>query len=124
RRLYDSRRALVLDFPDIATSLERASSLNGRVVLGDYADNPGGGAAGDATIFLRALLERRVTDAAIGCFWDPIVANICVYAGGGAKLLVRLGGKCGSGDPLDLEVEVMAIREGHSQGAFGARQAL
>jgi microcystin degradation protein MlrC len=124
RRLYDSRRALVLDFPDIATSLERASSLNGRVVLGDYADNPGGGAAGDATIFLRALLERRVTDAAIGCFWDPIVANICVDAGVGAKLLVRLGGKCGSEDPLELEVEVMAIREDHSQGAFGARQAL
>ncbi len=126
RRLYEERHALAPDYPDVAPSLERQRGLNGKVVIGDFADNAGGGAPGDSTFILRAMIERGVTDAAIGAFWDPIVAQVARDAGVGARLEVRLGGKSGraSGEPLDLEVEVMGIAPDHDQGVFGQRQPL
>ena len=93
--LYDQRRALSLNLPTIGASLERARGLNGRTVLGDFADNPGGGAPGDSTFFLRALVEQGVDDAVIGAFWDPQMAQVCVDAGVGAVVPLRIGGKCG-----------------------------
>lgn len=126
RRLYAARQALALDIPDIPTALARAKSLEGRTVLGDFADNAGGGAPGDSTFFLRAMLDGGWRDAAIGCFWDPIAADTCAEAGVGARFPLRLGGKSGpaSGLPLDLEVEVMNVVEAHSQGVFGRRQPM
>jgi microcystin degradation protein MlrC len=126
RKLYDLRDALLPRFPEIGPSLDRQRGHNGRTVLGDFADNPGGGAAGDSTFFLREMLARKVEHAVIGAFWDPVVAQIAADAGVGARLRVRLGGKCGptSGDPLDLDVEVMGVKENHSQGVFGQRQRM
>ena len=126
RRLYGLRHELAPNFPDIPTSLERARGLNGRTVVGDFSDNPGGGAPGDSTFFLRALVERGASDVVLGAIHDPAVAAICAEAGVGAKLDIRLGGKAGpsSGDPLDLSVEVKAASEAHSQGVFGGRQKL
>ena len=122
-RLYAARDALRPRYPDIAASLDRAATLPGVVVLGDYSDNPGGGAPGDSTFFLRALIERDVDAAAIGGIHDPAVARIAADAGVGARLTVRLGGKAGpsSGDPVDLSVEVMAIVPTHSQRCFDTR---
>ncbi|HWD67208.1 MAG TPA: M81 family metallopeptidase [Caulobacteraceae bacterium] len=124
--LYEQRRALSLRLPTIGVSLERARGLNGRTVLGDFADNPGGGAPGDSTFFLRSLIEQGVDDAVIGAFWDPQMAQVCVDAGIGAVVPLRIGGKCGptSGEPVDLTVEVMGIAERHSQGVFGQRQPM
>jgi microcystin degradation protein MlrC len=124
--LYGQREALALTFPDVESSLDRARGLNGRTVLGDFADNPGGGAPGDSTFFLKALIDRGVDDAVIGTLWDPQMAQVCVDAGVGAILPLRLGGKCGptSGDSVDLTVEVMGVREDHSQRVFGQRQPL
>lgn len=124
--LYARRQVLALSFPDIEASLDRARGLNGRTVLGDFADNPGGGAPGDATFFLKALIDRGVDDAVVGTFWDPQMARICADAGVGSVLRIRLGGKCGptSGDPVDLTVEVMAISEEHSQHFFEVAQPM
>lgn len=126
RELYAARHVLRPQLPDIASSLERAASLSGRVVLGDFADNPGGGAPGDSTFFLRALLESGWSQAALGFIWDPTAVNICAEAGQGAHFPLRLGGKAGpaSGLPLDLEVEVVRVAEAHSQSAFGMRQPM
>jgi microcystin degradation protein MlrC len=126
KRIYDSREELLPRYPDIATSLDRAIALPGLVVLGDFADNPGGGAAGDSTYFLRALVARGAQDTVIGCMWDPMVVELCTEAGVGATLDIRLGGKCGStsGEPIDLRVQVMGLREHHDQACFGYRQTL
>jgi microcystin degradation protein MlrC len=126
RDIYQQRETLALAFPDVGTSLDRARGLNGRTVLGDFADNPGGGAPGDSTFFLKALIDRGVDDAVIGAFWDPTMAQVCADAGVGAKVSLRVGGKCGptSGDPVDVEVEVMGVSESHSQGVFGQRTPL
>jgi microcystin degradation protein MlrC len=126
RKIYDLRDELLPRLPDIGASLDRQRTHNGRTVLGDFADNPGGGAPGDSTFFLKEMLDRKVEHAVIGAFWDPVVAHIAGDAGVGARLRVRLGGKCGptSGDPLDLDVEVMAVKDNHSQGVFGQRQPM
>ena len=125
-RLYALREALLPNYPDIKTSLMRASTLSGRIVLGDYSDNPGCGGAGDSTFFLEALLARQERNVALGCIWDPITVSVCADAGEGATVYVRLGGKMGplSGAPLDLLVRVVAITNNHSEGVFGARQPL
>lgn len=125
-RIYDLRETLMPRYPDIATSLDKARGLNGRIVLGDFADNPGGGASGDSTFFLAAMLERGIGRAVIGAFWDPLVAQVCADAGVGAHVTVRLGGKCGpwSGQPVDLDVAVMGVVENHSQSVFGQRQSM
>jgi microcystin degradation protein MlrC len=118
--LIAAREALRPDYPDIAASLDRAIALEGPVVLADHADNPGGGAPGDSTFFLRAVIERRLERVAIASFHDPAVVRIAADAGVGARIAVRLGGKTGptSGDPLDLEVEVMAINPDLGQMAI------
>jgi microcystin degradation protein MlrC len=125
-QLYALREALLPKYPDIETSLTRAATLSGRIVLGDYSDNPGGGGAGDSTFFLEALIARNERDVVVGCLWDPIVASVCADAGEGATVHVRLGGKMGplSGKPLDLAVRVVAVKPNHSEGVFGGRQPL
>jgi microcystin degradation protein MlrC len=86
------------------------------IVVADQSDNPGGGAAGDATFALRWLLEHGRGDAALAVLYDPEVVRMARIAGSGARLTVRLGGKLGpaSGNPLDLTVTVGAVRDHYS----------
>jgi microcystin degradation protein MlrC len=127
RDLYALRRELLPKMPSMAAALDQAGRSNGRAVLADTADNAGGGAPSDNTAFLAAILGRGLRDVAIGPFWDPVAASVCAEAGVGARLLLRLGGKCGpmSGDPLDLEVTVRGVVEDFEQtGLGGARQPM
>jgi microcystin degradation protein MlrC len=96
------------------------------VVLVDVSDNAGGGAPGDATFLLRALLARGLERVAAGIFWDPVAVRFAQEAGQGTRLALRLGGKCGpvSGDPLDLDAEVMLLGSDMAQTYGGARVAL
>lgn len=116
RRLADEliglREALEVDYPDIDTALDRAlASDGGPVVIADGADNPGGGAAGDSTFMLRRLLERGITNAALGPLWDPGAVRIAFDAGVGASLMLRIGGKTSvlSGEPVDALCTVKAL---------------
>lgn len=83
----------------------------GPVVLADFADNPGGGAFGDSTFLLDAILKRKMSNVAISAIWDPISVSIAVSAGEGAHLKLRIGGKMSrySGNPVDLDVEIKKI---------------
>ncbi|MEI7465414.1 MAG: MlrC C-terminal domain-containing protein [Burkholderiales bacterium] len=91
------------------------------LILVDADDNPGAGAAGDSTEVLRLLLDRGVTEVCAGPLWDPIAVRFCFEAGVGARPQLRVGGKVGpdSGWPLDLQVEVLALRRGHHQRIGG-----
>jgi microcystin degradation protein MlrC len=118
RRLADElvglREALVPRWRGIDDALDEALALPagaGPVVIADSADNPGGGAAGDATFILRRLVERGIGGAALGPLWDPGAVRIAFEAGAGARLPLRLGGKVSplSGDPLDVDCAVKAL---------------
>jgi microcystin degradation protein MlrC len=110
----------------IEECLLQAASLPGPVVIADSSDNPGGGAAGDSTHLLRAMLDRGTTDAVFGMLWDPPAVAQAAKAGVGATLPLRLGGKIGphSGQPLDLEATVLAHRTDAKQKIFGGDLAL
>src|SRR5262249_15769766 len=82
--------------------------------INEMSDNPGGGAPGDGTHLLRAMIEARLTGSAFGTMYDPEVADTAHNAGAGATLRVRLGGKHDRlhGDPLDLTVYVKSLTDG------------
>lgn len=105
-------------FPSMDDGIDRAVASNGApVVLADFADNAGGGAPSDSTFVLKAVLERGLKDVAIGTFWDPVLVGMCIDAGVGAEMAVRVGGKIGpmSGDPVDLHVTVRGIARNAEQ---------
>ncbi|MFO0472945.1 MAG: M81 family metallopeptidase [Pseudomonadota bacterium] len=126
QQLADELRALRDDFSpatlglgvdaglDAALADPGPASGRGPAVLADGSDNPGGGAAGDSTFILRRVLERRLQGVALGPLWDPQAVRIAFDAGRGARLPLRLGGKVSplSGDPVDAECEVLALRRG------------
>jgi len=116
QQLFTLRHTLAPDLPTIAESLDRARQLDGHVVLADFADNPGGGAASDSTFMLHALIETAARDAVVGAIWDPIAVQTCADAGVGAELNLRFGGKAGpfSGQPVDARVTVVRIEEDYS----------
>jgi microcystin degradation protein MlrC len=119
--LIGMRDQLLPVYTPIDDAIDQAlAAPGGPVVISDGADNPGGGAASDATFFLRRLVERGIGGAggvAIGPFWDPVAARIAIEAGEGARLMLRIGGKVSplSGDPIDLECTVKAVRPEHRQ---------
>ncbi|MBK8023315.1 MAG: M81 family metallopeptidase [Chloroflexi bacterium] len=114
RRFFAMRHEVDQQPTPIEEVLDQVPAFAGAgkpVVIADITDNPGGGAPSDSTFALRAMLERGMTDAGIAMIWDPVVVDIAKNAGVGAKLKLRIGGKMGpmSGDPLDLEVEVVGV---------------
>ena len=93
---------------------------NGPVVVADPSDNAGGGAASDNTNVIRRLIERGMPDAAVGPVWDPVAVELCMAAGVGTTLPLRIGGKTAatSGAPVDGTATVLGlVRDG--QQTFG-----
>jgi microcystin degradation protein MlrC len=106
------RDALTPPYPGCGAAIDAAlASPEQPVVIADLADNPGGGGAGDSTVFLRALHERGIRNVALGPLWDPGAVRIAFDAGVGACLPLRIGGKVGplSGSPLDLMCTVRTL---------------
>ena len=40
-------------------------------IVADYSDMPGGGAPGDATFFLKGLIDLGIDNSIIAALWDP-----------------------------------------------------
>ena len=103
-------------------ALGKALARNdGATVIADTSDNAGGGAASDNTDMVRLLIDKGVTDAAVGPLWDPVAVRFCFTVGKGARFQLRFGGKSGpeSGTPIDAEVEVVGLCRDAMQ-SFGA----
>lgn len=108
----------------IAETIDLArQSINphGPVVIADRSDNAGGGAAGDSTFLLNALLENGVRNAAIGLLWDPAAVQSAFEIGAGNVGQIEIGGRHGalSGSPVRRRFEVLSLNEGGRQRAFG-----
>ncbi|OZI22045.1 microcystin LR degradation protein MlrC-like protein [Bordetella genomosp. 7] len=107
------RDALQTPNPTTAEAI-RLVAENGRypAVLADSADNAGGGAGSDSTFVLADFLAHQVRDAVIGPIWDPVAVSLCMNAGEGAALALRVGGKVSpaSGQPVDVHCVVKALK--------------
>ncbi len=105
----------------LAEAVRIAMAEPGPTVLADAADNPGGGAPGDATFVLRELLDRGATEVAFGPIWDPIAVDFANQAGIGARLRLRIGGKTSiaSGNPVDVTGTVDHLQSDFRTPVFG-----
>ncbi len=117
RRFFDLRNEVTTRYLTISEALDHVGTRSGLCIVADMGDNSGGGAPGDATHLLKAMLARGMTSFASGLFRDPGVVRICQDAGIGSRLTLRLGGKTDvvSGDPIDLTARVMNIETGLGQ---------
>jgi microcystin degradation protein MlrC len=82
-------------------------------VLAEPADNIGGGAPGDGTDLLRALIERRIENAA-AAINDPQAVAALSGCRSGERMTLEIGGR-GSrlgGDPLRLDLEFISRSNG------------
>jgi len=125
---WDRRDALLPRFPGPADAVRQAVALDGRpIVINETSDNPGGGAPGDGTYLLRAMLDAGTTDACFGFVVDPETAAQAHAAGVGATLRVRLGGKTDRrhGTPIEADAYVVSLTDGrfvrHSLMSRGAQ---
>src|SRR5205823_1679178 len=84
------------------------------LVVADYTDNPGGGGYGDATAFLKGLVEAGVERVAFHAICDPEAVTDGMRAGIGPATLT-LGGKTDpsmGGGPLTLAGEITCLSNG------------
>lgn len=97
----------------------------GLLVIADAADNPGGGAPGDSTFALAALLSSGADDVVLGGLVDPDAVRRCIAAGAGQEVELALGARSGAiaGAPIHARVVVRATAQDHVQTVFGAPQS-
>jgi len=118
QRFCSMRHEALLQAMPLEQALDAVANADrGPLVLADVADNAGGGAPGDSTFVLRALLERGIDNTVTGTYYDPIAVDLCFEAGEGAEIDLRFGGKLGkaSGDPIDARVKVRRLLQAHAQ---------
>ena len=111
-----ARRAEVLvDLPQPKDAIEQALAVVGQpVIINETSDNPGGGAPGDGTFLLRALIEARPESAVFCGLCDPISVQTAIAAGVGATIELSLGARTDElhGEPLHCVAYVKAITDG------------
>jgi len=118
RALWEDReqfRPQSLDAAEaVQAAVDAAGRLGGPVVIHETSDNCGGGAPGDGTHLLKAMLDAGLENACFGFVVDAETARQAHAAGVGATLDVRIGGRTDElhGAPLPLRVFVKALHDG------------
>jgi len=121
--IWMHRHDVLNDYIDVKEAAAIAAgfvSSEGPLVIADYADNPGAGSYGDATNLLRAMLDAETTDACFGPMVDGETVQQLLHHAIGEMIDVNLGGKVDpafGGGPLDLQVELVSLSEGHYVGS-------
>jgi len=118
----------------VAEAIDRArrpASKSGPIILAEYTDGPGGGAYGDATDVLAALLAANIPGTVVGALYDPETVRDCLAAGIGRRGTFRVGGKTDArygGGPVEITGVVSALSDGQyvRKGPFetGTRASL
>ncbi len=115
-RLWQDRHRLKPENMSVEEALDEAEkSAEGPVILADLTDNPGGGSPGDGTHILRAMIRRKVKNAAVALICDPESVASCVKAGVGQTVKLRLGGHIYPdllGQPIECEAYVRMVSDG------------
>ncbi len=105
--------------PTQAATLARDWQGAKPLVIGDYGDNPGAGAYGDAPSLLKALLELGVDNACFGPMVDAETAAALQGQAAGSTVRVSLGGKTDprfGGPPLELTATLLGTYDGWFTG--------
>ena len=91
----------------------QSGNTTGPSLLVEPADNIGGGAPGDLTHILKALVDRQVTNAGV-IINDPQTVQVLSKHAPGAHITVDIGGKSGviGAQPLTLQIELVRLSDG------------
>ncbi len=120
--MWEARHTTLTDYLTAEQAAARAVDWPaGRapLVVADYSDNPGGGAYGDSTTLLAALLKAGVVGACFGPMVDPAVAQRLQQHAVGDTVDIELGGKTDprfGGGPLALWARVLWRGDGAYTG--------
>lgn len=115
---WAQRHHSTIHFTPLDEAIARAKapdSVGKPLVISDYSDNPGGGAYGDATVLLSAMIAADLPNAAFHAICDPAAVREAQAAGVGNTVTLQLGGKADpavGGGPLAVTGEVAAITDG------------
>jgi microcystin degradation protein MlrC len=115
RRIVETRAEFLSDLPDAEEAIRQALAAKKHpVIVAEVSDNPGGGAPGDGTHLLRALLAADAPETCFGFIADPETARQAHEAGTGATIEVRLGGKWDElhGAPVEATAYVKCLTDG------------
>lgn len=113
--IWDRRNELKQETHSPADAIALALEIDGRpVVINETYDNPGGGAPGDSTHLLRAMLDAGISNACLGFVFDPEVVAAACRAGVGRTIDITLGGKHDDlhGKPVPMTAYVKGITDG------------
>lgn len=119
RLIWDTRAVRTVSLVPLDLAIETAQAAQagpGPYLLVDYTDNPGGGANGDGTALLAAMLRAGLDNAAFFSIADAVAVRACLAAGLHARVTVGLGGRCNpeaGGGPLTVTGTVRAVSDGH-----------
>jgi microcystin degradation protein MlrC len=115
RRIVETRNDFLKDLPGADEAVRQALAAERRpAIVAEVSDNPGGGAPGDGTHLLRALLAANEPETCFGFIADPETARQAHEAGAGATIRVRLGGKWDElhGAPIEADAYVKCLTDG------------
>ncbi len=117
QRIWDRRGETFSTLLTVEQAIAKAiahDASKGPLVIADGTDNPGGGAYGDATRLLAALLEAKIEGVAVGTMFDPAAVAMAMKAGVGGEITVDLGGHHDPafGEPLRLTATVALLSDG------------
>ena len=115
RRVWDLRDEFRQTLPTPEDALQLALATDGGpVVIAETNDNAGGGAAGDGTHLLKAMLAAKLESGVFGMLYDPETVQQALAAGVGATIDTQLGGKTDAmhGAPASARAYVKCLTDG------------
>ncbi len=116
RKVWALRECGVVNYPSVDEVLARIGPApSGPVLLVEPADNIGGGAPGDGTGILRAMLAHRVERGLVAINDPQSVSRLAELAIGGT-IRLAVGGRGWRLDPGPVELDVTLMSR--SNGAF------
>jgi microcystin degradation protein MlrC len=115
--LWERRDEFLANLPGAEAAIDQALAVPEErwpVILAEVSDNPGGGAPGDGTHLLRAMLNAGLENACFGFITDAEVAAQAHEAGVGATIDIRLGATSDDlhGTPIETQAYVKALTDG------------
>lgn len=108
-RFWDSARVAPM-----AAVRQAAEAERGLIILSDTGDSVYGGAPGDNTCILRALLDQRIACPVFVPLVDPEAVDKAIAAGVGAEIMMKVGGKVDNlfSQPVQVTGKIAAVSNG------------
>lgn len=120
--IWARRQEVVNHYYSVGEAAEQALHFDagkGPLVIADYADNPGGGAYGDSTALLAALVSAGIENACFGPLLDPQAVMALQGHKVGDAVSLTLGGRTDprfGGGPLAVTGTLQLLSDGHYIG--------